>query len=524
MLSTAIVIFRETLEIALMLGIVLTATRGLPRRTPWIAGGFLAGAVGATFVASFAEAISAFAAGVGQEIFNACILFIAAGFIGCTALWMHTHAREMSGRLKKIGQDVTDGALPLSALAVIIGLSMLREGSEIVLFVYGMALSGQSIASIVAGSALGIVCGAAAGIFLYYGLLKISLKYMFKVTAWMLILLVSGLAAQGAGYLSAAGYFPGMSGTLWNSTWLVEDGGIAGKVLHSLIGYSARPTHIEGIFYVSMFAGMLMLMDITTGEKKKHAVTPRTLSNTATMGAITLTLFSMLLSGGSKAWALDKIYSPIVEQGEWELEYSGSRSFDGERAKNNVQSHEIEIGYGFHHWKPELTGEFEKEPDESLIMSSLAFENVFQFFDQGEKWLDAGLLATYVQSLEHGKAPNALEVKLLMEKQDGKFLHRTNIGMEQEIGSKATGGPDLTFQWSSRYRYSPRFEPGFEIQSDLGRSDEISTYSTQEHYIGPAVYGSIVPGLKYEVAYLAGVSNAAANSAVRLLLEYEIKL
>jgi high-affinity iron transporter len=260
MFSTAIVIFREILEIVLIVGAVLAATRGLAGRINWIVGGVAGGLAGSALVAIFAQTISNAASGIGQELFNAAILFTAAFVIGWTVLWMRKHARDMKAHLTKVGQDVTEGKLPLYSLSLIIGLAILREGAEIVLFIYGMLLSGQNVASIIAGSLSGIGLGLAVGIMLYLGLLSISAKYIFKVTSWLLILLVAGLTSQAVGYLSSAGYFADFSTPVWNSSWLLSDESVIGKALHSLIGYTAQPSMIQLLFYVTTLAGMLLII------------------------------------------------------------------------------------------------------------------------------------------------------------------------------------------------------------------------------------------------------------------------
>ena len=168
----------------------------------------------------------------------------------------------------------------------------------------------------------------------------------------------------------------------------------------------------------------------------------------------------------------------------------------------------------------ELNGEFEKEPDEHLRSSKMGVGGRYQFFEQGQYWLDSGLLLAYGAST-HREEADELEAKLLLEKQWGKTLHRANIGLVQEVGPHAEGGPERELLWSSRYLFSNHFEPGFEIQSSFGKANEHPSYNEQEHYIGPAAYGEIMPGLKYEAAYLLGASDAAAEGAGRVLLEYE---
>ncbi len=267
MLSTGIVIFRETLEIAMILGIVLAATRGLEKRMPWIWGGLLAGIAGSGLVALFAETISNSMEGMGQELFNAMILFTAAGFIGWTVIWMKKHARHMVTHIREVGQGVIEGRLPLYSLTLIIGLAMLREGSEIVLFVYGMLLSDQTIASIIAGSIVGASVGTVIGVMLYYGLLKMEARNMLNVTGWMLILLVAGLSSQGAAYLTAAGYFPHLTNVMWDTSWLLSEDSVVGMALHGLIGYSDRPMEIQVMFYLGTLFTLLFIVNF--GDRKK---------------------------------------------------------------------------------------------------------------------------------------------------------------------------------------------------------------------------------------------------------------
>jgi len=222
------------------------------------------------------------------------------------------------------------------------------------------------------------------------------------------------------------------------------------------------------------------------------------------------------------ALAIDKIYSPLVVQGEAELEYFGVRTLDPTRGLDNRQDHEISIGYGVTDWwAPELYALLERTPEESLRVSGVEIENHFQLAATGKYWLDPGLLVAYTRATE-SEDPNTLEVKLLLEKLSGRILNRVNIGGEQVFGHNSHGSPDRVILWSTRYLLDRRFAPGFEIQSDFGRAGEDRTFSEQQHYVGPAAYGEIIPHLKYEVAYLFGVSTAASGSAVRLLLEYEV--
>ena len=230
------------------------------------------------------------------------------------------------------------------------------------------------------------------------------------------------------------------------------------------------------------------------------------------------------LIGSNSAFALDEIYSPNVEYRELSLEYNGSRTFDTHPDKNNAQEHEIALEARLTpRWEVEVSTGFAKDPGSSAQLEDIEIENRFQFWESGKYWLDAGALVAYDFATQ-SEQPNSLETKLLLQKDIGRFTSTANIGFTQNIGqySGGAGGADYVFLWNTRYRYSQYFQPGIEVQSDLGQGHELGHYNEQEHYVGPAVYGRLYGHLKYQVAYLVGASTAAAQSAGRVLFEYEM--
>lgn len=253
MLSSAVIVFREVLEAALIVSILLAATRGLPGRGRWISGGMAAGLAGAVVVALSAGFITGAFEGTGQELMNAGILLTAVAMLAWHNIWMSRHARELVAHLRDVGARITDGSLPLYFLSVAAGLAVLREGSEVVLFMYGVAASGSSAMAMLSGGVLGVLSGAMIGFLLYRGLLRIPAQWLFKVTGWMILLLAAGLAASAAGYLSQAGVLPSQT-PLWNTGHLLSEKSVIGQMLHILVGYQARPTAIQLAFYLVTLA------------------------------------------------------------------------------------------------------------------------------------------------------------------------------------------------------------------------------------------------------------------------------
>jgi len=270
MLATLIIVFREVIEAGLVVGIVMAASRGVPGRGRWVSLGVAGGVLGAMIVAGFATEIANAVEGVGQELFNAAILFAAVCMLGWHNIWMSRHGRELAADATRIGKDVLSGARPLYALAMVCGIAVLREGSEIVLFLYGIAITGGAggALSMVIGGALGLLAGVAVGAALYYGLLAIPLKHLFSVTTALILLLAAGMASQGASFLMQADILPALGNNLWDTSWLLSEDGIAGRLLHVLIGYSARPAGIQIVFYVATLVIIGSLMRVFRAAPK----------------------------------------------------------------------------------------------------------------------------------------------------------------------------------------------------------------------------------------------------------------
>ncbi|PCJ01993.1 MAG: iron permease [Alphaproteobacteria bacterium] len=275
MFPTATIVFREILEVSLVLGIVMAATQGMPRRGLMAALGLAIGIAGSVLIAFFTDSISDAIEGMGQEIFNACIMFIAVGFLSWTVIWMKRHGRDLAKHLGAVGDDVATGRKSLYVLVGVIALATFREGAEIALFTYGMAASGAyTFSEIMIGGLMGIIGGTIVGAMLYFGLLKTVKRYLFTVTSWMLIILTAGMAAQGANFLIAAGVLPELYGQVWDTSAFIPGHGFVGETLSVLIGYTPRPTGMELVFYCSVLFSVGLTYKLIGSAKPKPALQP----------------------------------------------------------------------------------------------------------------------------------------------------------------------------------------------------------------------------------------------------------
>lgn len=265
MLQIAIVVFREVLEIALILGILTAATKDITGRSKWILGGLGMGIISSVILALFTDKISESLDGMGQEFFNGLILLAAAVMIGWTVLWMQKHAKSLSGELKRLGTSIRDGKKPLYILMVVVFLSVLRESAEIVLFTYSYYIAGTGFKEILLGLLLGIATGSAAGLALYLGIIKASGKYFFIVTTWLLIFFSAGIAAQGIGFWINANIVPAFGNPIFDSSEILSQQSFFGKFLNIFFGYIDQPAGSQLIAYFVML--LVLVVGLRVAKK-----------------------------------------------------------------------------------------------------------------------------------------------------------------------------------------------------------------------------------------------------------------
>ncbi len=270
MISSLVIVFREMLEMVLVIGVLLAATRGLRTSRRWIGLGICVGLVGAALFALFMEEVEASFDGDGEFIFNAAILALASVLIAWTVLWMGRHGREMANRMRQVGTSVRDGGAPYMALAVVAFAAVLREGGEAVFFLFGAAQAAEG-EGLWFGGLLGAGAALLTGGLLYAGLVRIPVQRMFSVAGWLLMLLAAGMASQAAANLVLIEWLPPLIDPLWNtSAWLSQES-LAGEFLHVLIGYDEAPSALQMLVFavsLSLMAWLWLRMQATLARSR----------------------------------------------------------------------------------------------------------------------------------------------------------------------------------------------------------------------------------------------------------------
>jgi high-affinity iron transporter len=270
MLASLLIVFREVIEAGLIVGIVLAASKGVARRALWVSYGVGGGVLGACLVAAFAGEIESLFQGSGQELFNASVLLLAVVMLTWHNVWMAGHGRQMAREMRQVGAQVAAGERTLAALAIVVGVAVLREGSEVVLFLYGIASqSGTTTTSLLIGGVLGLAAGAAVSALMYYGLLAIPAHKLFRVTSGLITLLAAGMAAQAVLFLQQAGHLQVLMSTVWDTSWLLPEDSIVGRLLHTLVGYSDAPNGAQLVAYATTIMCIALLMRWEHGRQAR---------------------------------------------------------------------------------------------------------------------------------------------------------------------------------------------------------------------------------------------------------------
>jgi len=269
MFATAIIVFREVLEAAIIIGILAAATHSIPASRRWLTAGLLLGLAGSGVVAAFTDAIGSLASGIGQELFNAIVLGIAVLMLAWHNIWMSSHGAALATSAKSVGSDIRNGRSECSALLLIVGLAVLREGSETVLFLYGISaldIHGQS--SMMLSGIAGMLGGAAVGYMIYAGLLRIPMRLFFTATGVLVLLLAAGMASQAAHFLIQADLLPSLTAPLWDTSAVLPENKLPGMLLHSLIGYDSRPAGMQIIFYLTALIAISIGMKLARSPRQ----------------------------------------------------------------------------------------------------------------------------------------------------------------------------------------------------------------------------------------------------------------
>jgi high-affinity iron transporter len=259
------IVWRESVEALLVVGILYAwlkngdadARRGLPYLWGGVALGILAAVgLGAALV-GFTEVLS----GDAQDYFQTAMVLVACVLIVQMVLWMKQHGRtlkrDMETSLEQTARDAN-----WWGVTVLVALAIAREGSETVIFLYGLGF-GQS-GHVDASQYLAVLIGLALAFLTFYvlqlGGKVFSWRQFFRVTEIMLLFLGAGLFQSGVDKLIDKEILPTLVDQVWNSSALLDDSSTFGSLVATLTGYRAHPALMNLIAYAAYWLAVGFLV------------------------------------------------------------------------------------------------------------------------------------------------------------------------------------------------------------------------------------------------------------------------
>ncbi len=244
--------------------------------------------------------------------------------------------------------------------------------------------------------------------------------------------------------------------------------------------------------------------------------------------ALSFCTLACVSASGPASAAYSKIKSPIVHQGEFELETYGYVTDDDANAKDGKNRFKSAVGYGFtDYWFMEVESEWGNNPGKRFGHRAIEIENRFQFVPQGTYAIDIGGYAAWESSTQTNSA-DKLKFGPIFRTQIDDFVFTLNPFISAEIGKHSTKDPEFTYALQAKYLAHPMFSPGVEIYGEPGQIGNFNRLSSQDHAMGPVITGVILgaplglPGkLKYEAGVLFGLTSGTAARIYKGGLEYE---
>lgn len=272
LLSALLIVFREVLEAGLVISVVVAACAGMRIRRVVFAG-IVAGVLFACVLALFTNTIENMLSGMGQEVFNAALLLVAAVMLTWQITWMSTRGREIADENRREIKSILDkGKNTHFAIAVVVAIAVMREGSEVVLILYGQFASVEnSGVSMATGGVLGIIAGVLASWALYRGFILIPVKWIFRSSNIVLTLIAAGLASQGVSILSSVDLVPSLGYQIWDTSSILSDNGALAPVARAILGYTATPSGVQILTWlIVVVAIFLYSIRLKTKQKPKE--------------------------------------------------------------------------------------------------------------------------------------------------------------------------------------------------------------------------------------------------------------
>lgn len=264
MFQIALVVFRECLEISMILGIISVATKSIQNSLVYVTAGVMLGTILSALMAFIASSLDFTLGGYGDELVNVSIIFLTVLVVSATAIWVKNYSYKVSNKMDNLALRIERGVTPKLMLALVVAVTIFREITEIILFVSALTTAYElTPIDYLLGFLSGVGGSVVISVAIYYGMSKLAVRYLFKVSFLMLILIAASLASEAAGMLTSIGVWGLYNEPLWDSSWLISDFSFMGKILKTLIGYNSQPNMLQVMFYLGTICMIMLCSKVT---------------------------------------------------------------------------------------------------------------------------------------------------------------------------------------------------------------------------------------------------------------------
>jgi high-affinity iron transporter len=259
-IAALVLAFREGLEAALILGIVMGVLRRVGRRDQvnvvWLGAGLAA-------LLSIGAGIGLYALGISfegraEEVFEGLAMLSAAGVLTWMIFWMDKQGRQIQAGLEQDARRAatSGGSWAIFSLAF---LAVLREGIELALFLTAATFTATAAATLL-GGLLGLGLAALAGWLIFFSTARLDVGAFFRLTSVLLVFFAAGLVAHGVHELNEAGIVPAVVEHVWDTNRVLDENSGWGQILKALLGYNGNPSLTEVVAYISYWVVVLLAL------------------------------------------------------------------------------------------------------------------------------------------------------------------------------------------------------------------------------------------------------------------------
>ena len=237
-----------------------------------------------------------------------------------------------------------------------------------------------------------------------------------------------------------------------------------------------------------------------------------------------LALSCLSLPGISLAGPSDYVFSPIVEEGEREIDFKAGTAEMRDGTRESKYS--LGLGWGVNRWWfTEFYAIWHKEPGAQHSFDAWEWENKFQLTETGKYPVDVGFILEIERPKDRSEGYEYKWGPLFQADLTSNVQANVNVLVEKHIRAAVAEKAELGYQWQLKYRWHPEFEFGAQGFGDVGPWDHWEPGSEQPHIAGPAIFGKVQVGqkqaIKYNAGLLFGLTDGAPRNTLRLQAEYE---